>query len=91
MIGQRHRRVADLGREQLHQEGGNRAVDHGDVDHHDEQDQLRHEPVHLALVGTRRRTGGLQCRGELRLVPALDLLLADRRGHLARFRAHRFE
>ena len=37
VVRQRHRRVADLGREQLDQERRDRAVHHGDVDHHDDQ------------------------------------------------------
>ena len=54
VIGQRHRGVADLGREQFDQECRDRAVHHRDVDHHDEEDQLRHQQLIFAgsaLVG----------------------------------------
>jgi hypothetical protein len=37
VIGQRHRGVADLGREQFDQHRRDRPVHHGDVDHQDEQ------------------------------------------------------
>src|SRR3954451_713762 len=39
VVGEGHRGVADPRREELHQEGGDRTVDHGDVDHHDQQDE----------------------------------------------------
>ncbi|MOA25897.1 hypothetical protein D3C78_1466500 [compost metagenome] len=51
MIGQRHRGVADARREQLHQPGGNRAVDHGHVDHQDGQKEQYHRVVGLGRVG----------------------------------------
>ena len=38
VVRQRHRGVADLGREQLDQQGADRAVDHG---HEDDQDSRR--------------------------------------------------
>ena len=72
VIRQRHRRVADPGREQLDQERGDRPVHHRHVDHHDDEDQLGHEPVDLALVGAGLVTRRLERVVELLLIPAFD-------------------
>ncbi|MCY1356333.1 hypothetical protein D9M69_427800 [compost metagenome] len=58
MVGQRHRGIADAGREQLHQHGGDRPVDHGHVDHQDDQDHQHHDRVHLCRVCLGRVAGG---------------------------------
>ena len=54
VIGQRQAGVADAGREQLDQPGGDRAVDHGHVDDQDHQQQHRHRIVDLVGVGAGR-------------------------------------
>ena len=82
VIGQRHRRVAYLGREHLDQEGRDRPVHHRHVDHHDDDDQLRHEPVDLGQVGLGRIAGGGErLRPGLR-VPAVDVGVVDRQRDL---------
>ena len=77
VIGERHRRVADLRREQLDEIGGDGAVDHGHVEDHDEQHQDGHREIDLGLVGRSGIVGGFQGLLELGLVPALDLDVAD--------------
>ena len=84
MIWQRHRCVAYLCREHLDQERRDRPVHHGDVEHHDHQDQLGHEPVDLGLVGCCRIAGGLERGRPFGIVPALDFGRPD--GHIDRLR-----
>ena len=45
MVGQRHRRVADPRREQLDQQRRDRPVDHGHIEHEQEQDGDDQRPV----------------------------------------------
>ena len=73
MIGQAHRSIADGGGEHLHQHGGNRAIDHRDIDHQDRQDRDNHRFVDRGAVRCgritrlRQRSGGLRLpRGALR-------------------------
>ncbi len=51
MIRQRHRGVANARREQFHQPGGDRTIDHGHVDHQDGQQQKHHRVVGLGRIG----------------------------------------
>ena len=82
VVWQRHRRVTDLGREELHEERRDRPVHHGHVDHHDEQDQRRHRPVDRVLV----RRGRVLEIGErllhVRLVPSLHFRRPDLHDHV---------
>src|SRR4030095_3268700 len=64
-------------REELDQERCDRPVDHGDVERHDDQEQLGHHPVDLRQVGLGRVPGVLQGRPELRLIPPLDRDVAN--------------
>ena len=92
MIGQRHRRVADLGREHLDQECRDRPVNHGHVDHHDDQDQFRHDPVDLGGIGFGRIAGSIEGCLPFRRIPALYLGRADRQiDGLRSRRAHRLD
>ena len=54
VIRQRHRRIADLGREQLDEERGDGAIDHRYVDQEEEQDHHRGEPIDLRRIGLGR-------------------------------------
>ena len=71
VIRQRHRGVADLGREQFHQERRDRPVHHRHVDQHDDEDHLGHDPVHFALVGAGYKASLLQRGREHLLVTSL--------------------
>ncbi|MNE28346.1 hypothetical protein D3C80_1217840 [compost metagenome] len=86
MVRQRHRGVADTRREQLHQPGGDRPIDHGHVDHQDGQQQQHHRVVDLRRVSLfrvacffQRTTQG----GGKRLAPHFEV----RCGHAAAFKA----
>src|SRR5439155_6385245 len=60
VIGQRHRGVADLSREQLDQECGDRAIDHRYVDHLDENEQDQQDDI-----GARRLHHGQNFTGRI--------------------------
>ena len=60
MVGQRHRGVADARREQFDQPRGDRAINHGHVDHqHGEQEQ-HHRVIDFRRIGFFRVTGVFQ-------------------------------
>ncbi len=87
MIGQRHRGVADAGREHFDQHGGDWPVHHGHIEHQDEQqpdggrdlwtedvERIRH--LHDARITRLRIARGLHGRGDRR-VRCLDVGVGD--------------
>ena len=80
MVRQREPAIADAGREQFHQPGGDRRVDQGDVNHQDHQQEHRHHVVDLGRVrGGRVAAGGNRLAENLREVWRVgrDRLIAD--------------
>ena len=69
MVGQRHRRVADPRREQLDQQRRDRPVDHGHIEHEQEQDRDDQRPVDLR----RSRLGRIAGLGRAALAERLRL------------------
>ena len=74
MVGQRHRGVADAGREELDQPRGDRAVDERDQDHEPGAERDHHRVVDLRHVGLRRIARAIE--------RAAQLLAEVRRGGL---------
>ncbi|MND99903.1 hypothetical protein D3C80_922960 [compost metagenome] len=64
MIGQRHRGVADFGGEHLDQGGGDRPVDHGHIEHQQEQDADHQRLVDQGAVGLGGVSGLAQGDGQ---------------------------
>ena len=67
VVRQAHRGVADAGREHFHQHGGDRTVNHGHVQHQDEEDGHNHGLVDLGRIGLGGIAGSLQAFRQLLL------------------------
>ena len=63
VVGQRHAGIADAGREQLDQCGGDRPVDHGDQDHQERQHQHQREGLSPEDVEEARHLHDLRIAG----------------------------